>query len=127
MGTGYELILYNFDDVNDDIADLKSGRRSRPSPQAFQKLQAFSMFFKRMRDEKLPKVLCLTCEHEFGYDEPPSQLTIAIPWTNQTQPIICNAICSVCAEFDPDTKDQKILAAWRQVLPGMLSLKIGEA
>jgi hypothetical protein len=57
-----------------------------------------------MHDRSRKKTLCITCDHEFDYDEMPEEFIVCkhvVP--REDVPAICNALCSRCAQ------DQHIL------------------
>lgn len=82
----------------------------------------------RMQNRRLPKMLCLLCDHEFDHDEPPCEVSLAIPWASREQPALCQAICEDCAALDRNIKRDRMLAIWQRLSPGVSFLSMpGEA
>jgi hypothetical protein len=122
----YEARFYRFEDLCDTfLHGILNGLR--PSRDAINVLELTAQLIDRMRDHSMPKMLCLLCDHEFEYNEPPCEIGLAIPWATRDEPALCNALCPQCADLDPNQKEAGILTVWRKLAPDAHKIEIGEA
>ena len=123
----HELCVFRFAEMGFEVvAGLLAGLT--PTEHDRDVLYLTSRLIDRMRDRKQPKLLCLLCDHEFGYDEPPCEVSLAIPWATREHPALGQAICTRCAALDRDEKLARIMGVWRQISAGIsFQERVGEA
>ena len=69
-------------------------------------------------EQCLQTMLCMTCDHEFAYNERPAEVAVAFSWANREHPPIVSPICGACAAQDEATKTARAAAHWRKLSPG---------
>lgn len=112
----YEVCLFGLDQIMaGGLIELLSD--GPPSPRGATIIKATANLAARMRDPGRPKMLCMSCDHEFARDEHPAEIAVALPWASVEHPHIVSPICAACAAADDETKAARLKEQWAKVMP----------
>jgi hypothetical protein len=112
----YEVCLFGLDQIMaGGLIELLSD--GPPSPRGVTIIKATANLAARMRDPGRPKMLCMSCDHEFERDEHPAEIAVALPWASVEHPHIVSPICAACAAADDETKAARLKEQWAKVMP----------
>jgi hypothetical protein len=112
----YEVLLFTLCDIL--AGGLTEMLRNKPSDRGLLIIKTTAHLADRMRDRRQSRMLCMSCDHAFAVDEPPTEVAIALSWANPNHPPIISPVCAECAAADDETKLARMKAMWSKALPG---------
>jgi hypothetical protein len=114
---GYESGYYRLSDIYDCLLSAHAGSVEL-SQRAYEVIQCVNKLAGRMQDKSLKPMLCMSCDHEFAHNEPPTEIVICFSWANPGHlPILC-PVCAVCAGKDEAIKSARLKTTWSKLSPG---------